>query len=57
MKVPAAKVILAGLVVAMPEEFAMGDILQEVVTGQFKAFVECNQKDFRDAGFEELYPE
>ena len=56
-KVPAEKVISAGLVAAMPKEFVMDDILQEVVKGRFKAFVKRIQKDFRDAGFKELYPE
>ena len=56
-KVPVAKAIAAGLVVAMPKEFAMDVALQEVVMGWFKAFVERIQEDFKDAGFEELYPE
>ena len=56
-KILVAKVISAGLVAAMPKEFITDEALQEVVKGQFKAFVKCIQKDFKDTGFKELYPE
>ena len=56
-KVPTSKVISTGLAAAMPKEFITDDVLQEVVKGRFKAFIKCDQKDFKDAGFKELYPE